>query len=433
MTVITESTANRLPATVATPEQTLVQDPASPQFYENPAAHYREWHQRGGPLWWDQLGVWCLTSYDDVNAALRDRKLKRLAPGDGDNCRIPEWPLRLKAFARTERYSLLALEGPAHARLRRCAAKAFGSHRIAALEADIRAIAHTAVDAVETAHADSSGENIDLLALWASPIPVTVIARLLGVPEDEGPQLVAWSNDMVRMYTLAPRPADMAVAENAAAAFETRLTALVRDRRRQPRSDLISDLCAPTSDGEYLEDEEIVSLVILLLNAGHEATVHQLGNAVVTLLQHPTLDRQALFEDPASRDRVVEELGRYRTPLHLFYRYAQQDMTLSTGVKLHRGERLGLLLGAANHDPARFDAPWRFDPYRRDVATLGFGAGVHYCLGVHLARLEMGIALEVLFSRLPQLALAGTPEVSNTWHFHGLKQLQVYAHQGNKP
>lgn len=330
----------------------------------------------------------------------------------------PVWPAHMNAFARTEAHSLLALEGDAHTRLRRYVAATFSSRRIAQLESTIRTVAHEAVDRL------AEQTTADLLE-WARHIPVVVIARLLGVPEAHGAQLLSWSNAMVRVYTLTQSRADEDAAEAAAEAFEHYLMDLVSKRRTHPLDDLISELCTLTGD-DHLQDAEIVSTAILLLNAGHEATVHQLGNAVVTLVEHKAV--ASWFDTPDKRAGVVQELGRYRTPLHLFTRYAQQDMSLGHGITLKRGEQVGLLLGAANHDPARFVDPWRFDPDRKDGATLGFGAGVHYCTGVPLARLEIGIALQVLFDRLPQLTLAEPPLVSDTWHFHGHERLRVHPH-----
>lgn len=368
-----------------------------------------------------------------MDQALRDKRLKRLEPASPDTarsapqdsalggCRAPEWPAHLTAFARTERHSLLALEGSAHTRLRRRSALAFSSRRSNALAESIRDVAHQAVDTV------ASQATADLLPLWASQVPVTVIARLLGVPDDQREQLLTWSHAMVRVYTMTQSRAEEDAAEAAAAAFESCLLEIVRARRKAPLDDLISDFCALSGE-DTMSDEEIVSTAILLLNAGHEATVHQLGNAVVTLLEHPQLNPATLLATTDSTTRTVQELGRYRTPLHLFTRYAQQDMDIGHGVHLRRGEQLGLLLGAANHDPKKFAAPWTFNPIREDGANLGFGAGVHFCLGVHLARLEIGIALQVLFERLPKLTLAEPVSVSDTWHFHGLDSLLVHPH-----
>lgn len=412
------------------PDRNIQQDPHAPGFYRDPSSRYRDWHRIAGPIWWQDFDFWCLKGFDEVDAALRDRRLKRLEPAPPITsadipahaaCISPSWPAHLGAFTRTERFSLLALEGSAHARLRRRVATAFTSRRIESLESIIRSIAHDAVDRV------AEHDTVDLLSFWAAPIPVIVIARLLGVPEDECDQLLEWSHAMVRVYTLTQTRAEEDAAEDAAAAFEKRILSLVTERRQSPRDDLISELCSLRGE-DHLGDAEIVSSVILLLNAGHEATVHQLGNAVHTLLEQTHTEIPRWFGSNKQLDATVQELGRYRTPLHLFIRYAQEDIALGSDVTLKRGERLGLLLGAANHDPIRFTEPARFNPDRDDGATIGFGAGVHYCLGVQLARLEIGIALQVLFERLPQLALAEIPVVADTWHFHGLERLLVRPH-----
>jgi unspecific monooxygenase len=418
VTVITELTCRAAMTSETDLKTPISQDPHDPAFYRDPAACYRTWHIHPGPFWWQEYGFWCLKDFGAVDAALRDRRLKRLAPAEGGGCLAPQWPGHLKAFARTEQYSLLALENAAHARLRRYVAATFSSRRIIQLESTIRTVAHEAVDRV------AELDTAELLE-WARHIPVVVIARLLGVPEEEGGQLLAWSNAMVRVYTLTQSRAEEDAAEVAAAAFERYLLDIVAKRRTRPGDDLISELCS-LADRDRLSDAEIVSTAILLLNAGHEATVHQLGNAVVTLLEHEGAHHW--LDTPERRKSTVQELSRFRTPLHLFTRYAQEDMSLGHGVTLKRGEQLGLLLGAANHDPARFAKPWQFNPERTDGGNVSFGAGVHYCTGVQLARLEIGIALQVLFERLPHLALAEPPEVSDTWHFHGLERLRVHPH-----
>jgi cytochrome P450 len=190
----------------------------------------------------------------------------------------------------------------------------------------------------------------------------------------------------------------------------------VEKRRREPRDDLLTLLIAAEQQGQKLSTDELITTAILLLNAGHEATVHALGNGIKTLLE------RGLRAD--GDPRLVEELLRFDAPLHLFTRYALEDIEHS-GVKLRQGDEVGLLLGAANRDPARFTEPDRLDPARAPCPHVSFGAGIHFCVGAPLARLEMQVALPILFERLPKLALAEAPRYRDSYHFHGLERLNV--------
>ena len=396
---------------------TVHRDPADPAFSADPWPFYAALHAGGGAARWADYDMVCLAGFDAVSRSLRDRRLARLPPPATGPV---AYPPHLDAFARVERHSLLALEGPAHARLRKLVGRDFVGRRVARLAPGVEGLARERAAAL--------GPGDDLLARYATPLPVALIARLIGVPEEESDDLLAWSHAMVRVYTMVQDEAEERAANAAAAAFETRLLALVAERRARPRDDLVSALVAREGDAAPT-DAEIVSLAVLLLNAGHEATVHQIGNAVLTLLELPEPVRAdalaRLGAGGEARDRVVTELSRHRAPLHLFVRFAQEAHSPAPGVELARGERVALLLGAANRDPARFADPARFDPARADTASLAFGAGTHYCLGAHLARLEIATAVRVLFETLPGLALDGEPRAGHAYHFHGLESLPV--------
>ena len=394
------------------------QDPRERAFFEDPWRLYRTLHRIGGPLYWEDYGMWCLAGFDAVDAALRDRRFRRLPPSGHESA---PYPPHLADFAAAEAHSLLALEPPAHTRLRKLVNRAFVSRQVRRMAPGIRALAD---DCLERIAPDGGAE---LLASWATPIPVTVIARLIGVPEAERDDLLAWSHAMVRVYTMTQTHAEEIAANAAAKAFRERLFRLVEEKRRRPGDDLVSHLLALRNLETPLADEEIVSVAILLLNAGHEATVHQLGNAVATLLARPddAPPPAALFATPARTEATVAELLRRDAPLHLFVRHAQEDVPLGHGVTLARGEPVALLLGAANRDPARFVRPDDFDPGREDGAHVTLGGGIHYCVGAQLARLELGIALRALFERLPTLRLDGEPRCRDSYHFHGLEALPV--------
>jgi unspecific monooxygenase len=239
-----------------------------------------------------------------------------------------------------------------------------------------------------------------------------------------GPQLLDWSHAMVEMYT---RRADMETqrrANTAAAEFAAFVTGYVDERRRRPGDDLLSLLISARDQGEKLSDDELVSTTVLLLNAGHEATVHQTGNAVKTLLDQGG-DPRRFFSSPDHTEATVEECLRIEAPLHMFTRYVYEAFEAAPGVTVEPGQSIGLLLGMANRDPLAFAAPDEFRPGRGDQKNVTFGAGIHFCIGAPLARVEMQAGLKVLFERRPQLRLAGPARYRDSYHFHGLDRLEV--------
>jgi cytochrome P450 len=263
----------------------------------------------------------------------------------------------------------------------------------------------------------------DLIAAFAEPIPVIIIAEMMGVPLQRAADLRRWSGRMVAMYM----PARTRAVEDAAVAatldFVAFLKGYVAERRASPGDDLISVLIAAESQGERLSEDELIAGAIQLLNAGHEATVHAIGNGVKALLEWQG-DRPAALADEEARTATVEECLRFDPPLHFFHRHALEAMD-HEGLRLRKGEKVGLFLGAANRDPEWWPDAGRFDPGRPTQPHIAFGAGIHFCIGAPLARLEMETALPILFERLPALRLAETPAYRDTWHFHGLERLDV--------
>jgi cytochrome P450 len=208
------------------------------------------------------------------------------------------------------------------------------------------------------------------------------------------------------------------------AEFSNFLRGYAKERRKNPGNDLLSLLISAQEDGQKLNEDELVSSTILLLNAGHEATVHQTGNAVRTILAQGG-DPRRFFATPENTALTVEECLRYDAPLHMFMRYVYADTELRPGISIKAGEQIGLLLGMANHDPAAFAGPSSFNSARSDQKNVSFGAGIHFCIGAPLARLELQVSLRTLFSRLPELKLVEEPRFRDTWHFHGLERLVV--------
>ncbi len=393
----------------------VAQNPKDAAFYNNPYNFYKKLHRIGGPIYWQDYGFWCLTEFNAVTSALKDRRFARLPPADMEQ---HTYPAHLSDFTDAERYSLLQQEPPDHTRLRQSVNRAFVSRSVQSMAGEIRELANRCIDEFE---ADG---QVELLSAFATPIPVTIIARLLGVPDHYCNDLRAWSNAMVRVYTMTQTHDEEIAANAAAASFIELLKSLIEERKRQPANDLLSHLIALQVPPDPLSDGQIISTAILLLNAGHEATVHQMGNTVFTVLSQQTGARD-YFDNDASSDATIAEAMRYDAPLHIFTRYAQQDIQLHADVTVRKGEQVGLLLGAANRDPTRFSNADQFNPQRDDGAYTTLGAGIHFCVGAALAKLEMRIALATLFERLPHLSLADTPRYQDSYHFHGLQQLRL--------
>lgn len=390
--------------------KTLSQSPTDPGFVQNPYPFYERARAAGPFFHWQDYGLTCTGNFAAVNAIFRDRRFGREAPPE----LAPPIPGHLKPFYAVEAHSMLELEPPRHTRLRGLVLRAFTSRRIAALAPEIAALSE------ELAAAFPEGP-FDLLQAFAQPLPVRIIARLLGVPEEMAPDLLRWSNAMVGMY-MANRTReteDRAVA--ATEAFVAFLRGYVDERRARPADDLITHLIAAEAEGEKLSTDELIAICILLLNAGHEATVHTIGNGVKALLEHAT-GASALAPDRV--DRTVEEILRHDPALHMFTRWAYEDVEVM-GQPFRRGDKVALLLAAANRDPGQWEAPDRFRPDRPAMPLVTFGAGLHFCVGAPLARLELQTALPILFQRCPALRLAEPPVYGDVYHFHGLKRLMV--------
>ena len=394
-------------------------DPHEPAFVQDPYLAYAFMREHAPVFFWEDFGLWCLSRFDDVNRAFRDRRLGRERPG-GYMASVAEGGdrSRLADFDRVEASSMLELEPPVHTRLRTLVNRAFVSRQVERLRPKAEALAHRLVDGFE---ADGGAE---LISAFATPIPATIIAEMMGLAAETGPQLVSWSNDMVRMYMHAPTPADAERANASARDFSTFIREQARRVRADPGDDLLSVLTSAHDDGDRLSEDELVSSAILLLNAGHEATVHQTGNAVRAILKQGG-DPHRFLATPEAVAATVEECLRHDAPLHMFTRYAYETVEIAPGVALKSGEQVALLIGAANSDPAAFADPRRFDPGRADQKNVSFGAGIHFCIGAPLARLEMQAALGVLFGRLPALRLAAEPRYRDIYHFHGLERLDV--------
>lgn len=396
-------------------------DTRDPAFVQNPYEAYAWLHANSPAFYWEQFGFWCFGGFDDVNRMLRDRTLGRQNPaGIPDSRGLDQDRSHLTAFDAIEANSMLELEPPVHSRLRALVNRAFVSRQIERLRPRVEALANELIDGFP------AGEPFDLLSAYASPLPITIIAEMLGVPVEMGPQLLDWSHRMVAMYTHGRSRETEIDANRAASEFADFLRGYADERRKAPGDDLLSLLLSAQEDGQKLNEDELISSTILLLNAGHEATVHQTGNAVRTILAQGG-DVRRFFETPETTAAAVEECLRIDAPLHMFMRYAYAGAALPHGVTPEPGQQIGLLLGMANHDPRAFGRPASFEPGRPDQKNVSFGAGIHFCIGAPLARLELQVSLKTLFDRLPAIQLAEAPAFRDTWHFHGLDRLLVKA------
>lgn len=390
--------------------QTLHQSPTDPTFVQNPYSFYDNARAAGAFFRWTEYDMVCTGDAAAVNAIFRDRRFGREAP------EALSTPQHLAAFYAVEKHSMLELEPPRHTRLRSLVLRAFTSRRIAALQPEIESLSHQLIDRFPTT-------PFDLLQAFGQPLPVIIIARLLGVPEVMAPELLRWSNAMVGMYQARRTQAMEAAAVTATDAFVAFLTEYIHQRRLVPADDLITHLIAAESEGERLTTEELISTCILLLNAGHEATVHTIGNGVKLLLE---TDGPLGVLNPTAVAATVEEILRFDPALHMFTRWAYEDVDVMSH-RFRRGDRVGLLLAAANRDPAIWDSPEQFRPDRSIRPHASFGAGLHFCVGAPLARLELQTALPILFKRLPGLKMTEPPVYADVYHFHGLQRLMVSA------
>lgn len=395
------------------------QSPTDPGFVQDPYPAYERMRALGPIVQWEEYGIACLTGFEAVNTILRDRRFGREILHVTTRAALgwAEIPDHLRPFYEVEAHSLLEREPPVHTRLRTLISRAFVSRAIERLRPRATALAHDLIDRFV------DRGTVDLLPAFATPIPVVMIAELLGVPVERADDLLDWSHRMVAMYQFNRSRA----VEDAAVAATQAFVAFMRDhveaRRRAPADDLISHLIAAEEAGDRLSTDELITTCILLLNAGHEATVHGIGNGVRVLLR-AGIDPAEAFRDATATERCVDEMLRFDPPLHLFTRYALEPITVA-GHHFKVGDQIGLLLAAANRDPKRFGRADRFLPDRDEGSHLAFGAGIHFCIGQPLARLEMQCALPALFQRLPGLRLASEPRFADRYHFHGLERLDV--------
>ena len=381
-------------------------------FIENPYPALKELRLIGKPIWHDELNMFLATKHSDANDVLRNKSLGRIY-----SHRTPdtEW----FEFNYLHADSILDSEPPKHTRLRSLVAKAFNRHRIEALRPEILRLTNQLLDKIV-----ETGNEFDVIADYAEPLPVKVIAALLGFPDSDEHLLRPWSQAIVKMYEVDPTQDHKDAAKKAAKEFADYVHGLMVERLKNPGTDLISELAQVSESGEKLSTHELIATCVLLLNAGHEASVNGFGNGIVAAFNHP--DQWQLLQSQPDQiaQTAIEEFLRFDAPLHFFDRTATAYTEIG-GVAIKEGQKIVSLLGSANRDEDIFVDSDQMDLTRNPNPHIGFGAGIHFCLGAPLARLEMLISLPELFKRFPNLELTKVPVRRPTFSLRGYESVMA--------
>ncbi|TGZ16628.1 cytochrome P450 [Streptomyces sp. S816] len=385
----------------------------------DPYPAYAELRARGRVVRYEPTDQWLVPHHADVSALLRDRRLGRTYQHRFSHVEFGRSapPAAHEPFRTLNDHGMLDLEPPDHTRIRRLVSKAFTPRTVERLKPYVRGLADELVAGLVR---DGGG---DLLTDVAEPLPVAVIAEMLGIPEADRGQLRPWSAAICGMYELNPSEDTAARAVRASVEFSEYLRELIAERRRRPGDDLISGLIAAHDEDDRLTEQEMISTAVLLLNAGHEATVNATVNGWWALFRNPA-QLAALRADHCLVPTAIEELMRYDTPLQLFERWVLDDIEID-GTVIPRGAEIAMLFGSANHDPAVFPDPTRLDLARADNPHISFSAGIHYCIGAPLARLELTASMTALLNQAPTLTLAKDPARKPNFVIRGLEGLSV--------
>jgi len=389
----------------------------NPTFVANPYEQLKALREIGKPVWHEGMQIFLAARHSDANDVFRNKSLGRIF---SDKSPEFEW----ETFNWLHSDSILDSEPPKHTRLRSLVAKAFNRNKIEGMRPAVERITQQLLDAID--EKVKSGENFDLIADYAEPLPVKIIADLLGFPESEEHLLRPWSQSIVKMYEVNPSEQYQIEAKKAAGEFAEYVRNLAEHRKTNPGQDLITDLAMVEENGEKLNSHELVATCVLLLNAGHEASVNAFGNGMVAALERPDQAELLRKNSRAITDTALEEFMRFDAPLHLFERTATVDTELG-GVKIEKGQKIAALIGSANRDSSVFERADEMDLTRDPNPHIGFGAGIHFCLGAPLARLEMSVSLPALWEKYPNMQLAGTPVRRPTFVLRGYESVSISA------
>ena len=377
-------------------------NPISSEIRSWPYDKYDELRRREPVHRMRLLDAWLLTRYEDVNAVLRDHR--RFSNAE-------------RSFNDAGRVTLLDLDPPDHTRLRSLVSKAFTPRSVAALEPRAHRVTDELLDSVE------NRDRFDLIGALAFPLPVTVIAEMIGVPPEDREQFEVWSNDIA--FSVEPVISDEQVREVNRATEELYeyFDSIIALRRRDPRDDLITALLAAEDEGDRLTHEELLATLLLLLVAGNETTRNLIGNGMLALLRNPD-QLQLLRDNPDLVNTAIDEFLRYDSPVQIDGRLVREDVEIG-GKRIRAGQRVISAIGAANRDPDVFTNPRSLDITRRETSHVSFGRGIHYCLGAPLAVLEGRIAFTALLERFSSIKLLSEPEYREQVVLRGVKELWV--------
>ena len=389
----------------------------NPTFVADPYEQLKELREFGKPVWHEGMQIFLAARHSDANDVFRNKSLGRIFTDKKPDF---EW----ETFNWLHSDSILDSEPPKHTRLRSLVAKAFNRNKIEGMRPAVERITQQLLDAID--EKVKSGETFDLIADYAEPLPVKIIADLLGFPESEEHLLRPWSQSIVKMYEVNPSEQYQMQAKKAAAEFAEYVRSLAEHRKKNPGQDLITDLAMVEENGEKLNSHELVATCVLLLNAGHEASVNAFGNGMVAALERPDQAELLRKNSRAITDTALEEFMRFDAPLHLFERTATVDAELG-GVKIEKGQKIAALIGSANRDSAVFERADEMDLTRDPNPHIGFGAGIHFCLGAPLARLEMSVSLPALWEKYPNMQLDGNPVRRPTFVLRGYESVSISA------
>jgi cytochrome P450 len=388
-----------------------------PAFVTDPYPALKELRAQGQPVWHEGMQMFLAARHVDANEVFRNKSLGRIFKE-----KSPEFEWEIFNWLHAD--SILDSEPPKHTRLRSLVAKAFNRQKIEGMRPAVGRITDQLLEAID--EKVKSGQTFDLIADYAEPLPVKIIADLLGFPESEEHLLRPWSQAIVKMYEVNPSAQHQSEAQLAAREFADYVRDLAESRKKKPTADLISDLASVEENGEKLNMHELVATCVLLLNAGHEASVNAFGNGMVAALQRP--DQVALLRnDPrAITDTALEEFMRFDAPLHMFERTATADTEIG-GVQIKEGQKIAALIGSANRDESVFSGPESMNLTRDPNPHIGFGAGIHFCIGAPLARLEMSVSLPAVWEKYPTMQLAGDAVRRPTFVLRGYESVAISA------
>lgn len=390
-------------------------DITSPEFITDPYPQLKELRKFGKPVWDEKLGIFLAATYKDANAVLRNRSLGRIFK---DKQPSDQW----ETFNWLHSDSILDSEPPKHTRLRSLVMKAFNPKKIESLRPSVESLTRSLI--VNCQQKLETQGHFDLISDFAEPLPVKVIAAMLGFPDQDEHLLRPWSQAIVKMYEVSPSLEEKAQAQNASEEFASYVFGLMTFRKANPGTDLISDLAMVEEDGQKLNAHELIATCVLLLNAGHEASVNGFGNGMVATLKNHKQDALLKSDPQGLATTAVDEFLRFDSPLHLFERTATEDTEIS-GVEIKTGQKIAALLGSANRDQSVFENSDELELRRDPNPHIGFGAGIHFCIGAPLARMEMTTSLPALIEAFPNLKLTDEPVLRPTFVLRGYEEVLV--------